>query len=452
VRASLLLVALAACGGASASGPAAPGPAPTPRPSPGTERATGPAPSDAAAPPAPSAEALEAAHEVLEGQPVYRVPLGRAPVRGPATAPITIVAFSDFECRFCARAVTVLEAVRARYGDQLRFAFRHLPLAYHRRARAAHRAAEEARAQGGDEAFWAMHDRIFAFRDLSEERLVAHARALGLDEGRFRAALRDTRHDPRIDADRDLGDRLGVRGTPGFFINGRPLSGAKPPAVFAALIDALLVEGRERLASGTPPEALYDAVTADGLTEYERPPEPPSRVEPPAVPAHAPRRGAADPELVVQIFSDFECPYCERLVPLLGRIESDFPTVQIVWRHFPLGQHPGGRLASVVGAEVRAQAGDRGFWRYHDAVFAAGRPLDRERILRVAAAVPGVDRAELTSALGARRHALELASDREAARQVGVRSTPTILVGGRVVRGFRDYLTLEELIDEELAR
>ncbi len=395
----------------------------------------------------PSEEALAEARAQLAAYPLHRVPIGDAPVRGPADAPITIVAFTDFECPYCARAVTILEAVRARYRDQIRLVLRHNPLPYHEHAAAAHEAAEEARAQGGDDAFWAMHDRLFAFRDLSDAKLVRYARALDLDVARFELALRDRRHRERVEADVALGRTFGVSGTPTFFINGRKLTGAKPPEAFAALIEPLLVEARERLAAGTPPGALYDVVTAEGATEAVETPRGPRRVDPPTVPEHAPRRGATEPELVVQVFSDFECPYCRRMVPLLERLEGDFPEVQIVWRHFPLTQHEGGKVASEVGAAIHAQLGDDGFWAFHDALFAAGRPLDRERILAVARTIDGVSLPAVERALDERSHRLEVARDLEAGRRVGVRSTPTILVGDQLIRGTRSYLDLEEAVD-----
>ena len=435
------LALLLACGGASEPPPLSSPSAPAAAPEDETTR-----------PAAPGAEALEAAEAALAEHPLHRVPLGDSPVLGPPEAPITVVAFSDFECPYCARAVASLEALRARYGERLRIVFRHMPLPYHRRAMAAHEAAVEAREQGGDEAFWAMHDRIFAFRDIAPERLEGHARTIGLDVDRFRAALGDGRHRDRIAVDRRLGNELGVRGTPTFFINGRRLTGAKPPEAFAALIEPLLVEAQARLAAGTPPAALYDALTADGATlaaPQQR--RGPTRVSPPPVPPHAPRRGAAEPDLVVQVFSDFECPYCRRLVPLLRRLEADFPEVQIVWRHFPLSQHPRGRLASEVGAAIRAQAGDRAFWRFHDALYEEGGPLVRERLLDVAASLEGVERQRIAAAVDGHAHTLEIAQDLAKGREVGVRSTPTILVGGLVVRGARSYLELEELVDEELA-
>lgn len=436
-RAPALLALLIACGVAPER-PVSTGPAPTEAP----DAEQGPEP--------PSEAALADARARLAAYPLHRVPIGDAPVRGPADAPITIVAFTDFECPYCARAVTILEAVRARYRDQTRLVLRHNPLPYHEHAALAHEATEEARAQGGDEAFWAMHDRLFAFRDLSLPKLVQHARALGLDVARFELALTDRRHRERVEADTALGRTFGVSGTPTFFVNGRKLTGAKPPEAFAALIDPLLVEARGRLAAGTPAGALYDVVTADGATEAVEVPRGPRRVEAPSVPEHAPRRGAAEPELVVQVFSDFECPYCRRVLPLLDRLERDFPEVQIVWRHFPLTQHEGGRVASEVGAAIHAQLGNDGFWAFHDALFAAGRPLDRGRILAVAATVEGVSVEALESALERRSHRLEVARDLEAGRQVGVRSTPTILVGDRLIRGTRSYLELEEAVDAEL--
>lgn len=428
-----MLALLIACGGATER--------PTTRPP--TAQAS---PSEAP-PEAPDEAELAEARARLAAHPLHRVPLGDAPVWGLSDAPITIVAFTDFECPYCARAVTILEAVKARYRDQIRVVLRHNPLPYHEHAAAAHEAAEEARAQAGDQGFWDMHDRLFAFRDLSREKLVQHARALDLDVARFELALTDRRHRERVEADVALGRTFGVTGTPTFFVNGRKLTGAKPPEAFADLIEPLLVEAQERLAAGTPAGALYDVVTADGATEAVEAPRGPRRVEAPSVPEHAPRRGASDPELVVQVFSDFECPYCRRVVPLLERLEVDFPAIQIVWRHFPLTQHEGGRIASEVGAAVHAQLGDDGFWAFHDALFAAGRPLDRARIVAIAGTVDGVSVEAIEHALDARSHRLEVARDLEAGRRVGVRSTPTILVGDRLVRGTRSYLELEEIVD-----
>jgi NhaA family Na+:H+ antiporter len=83
-------------------------------------------------------------------------------IRGPVDAPLTLVEYGDFECPFCGRATGVIEDLRARFGDRLRYVFRHTPLSdVHPHAMLAAEAAEAAAVQGR---FWEMHDRLFATR------------------------------------------------------------------------------------------------------------------------------------------------------------------------------------------------------------------------------------------------------------------------------------------------
>jgi protein-disulfide isomerase len=171
------------------------------------------------------------------------VPEG-APAVGPASAPGAIVAFSDFQCPFCSRAVPTLEQVEKTYGDEVRIVFKHLPLSMHPKAPAAHAAAVAAHPQGR---FWEMHDRIFANqREMSPERYVQYATELGLDVARFQKDVESADVKKRIDADASEAARLNVRGTPAFFINGRYLSGAQPFQAFQQRIDEELAASRAK--------------------------------------------------------------------------------------------------------------------------------------------------------------------------------------------------------------
>ena len=148
---------------------------------------------------------------------------------------MTIVEWSDFQCPFCNRVSPTLAQIEKEYGDQVRIAFKHLPLSIHPQAPQAHAASEAAHRQGK---FWEMHDRIFANqRDLSVATLEGYARDLGLDLDQYREDLADESLMKRIDDDTQQGADLGVTGTPAFFINGRFLSGAQPYPNFKRLID-----------------------------------------------------------------------------------------------------------------------------------------------------------------------------------------------------------------------
>ncbi len=163
------------------------------------------------------------------------VALGNAPVRGPDDAPVTIVEFSDFQCPFCTRVHPTLLRLLEDYPQSVRLAFKHFPLDFHQDAPLAHRASIAAGNQGR---FWEMHDRIFANgRDLSRETLMSHARALGLDMSRFVTDLDAEATGQRMRADIAEGNRLGITGTPTFYINGRVVAGAQPYENFRALVE-----------------------------------------------------------------------------------------------------------------------------------------------------------------------------------------------------------------------
>lgn len=163
------------------------------------------------------------------------VPIGDAPVRGPAKADVTIVEYSDFQCPFCARVVPTLDQLRETYGDKVNLVYKHLPLRIHPEAPGAAAAAEAARLQGK---FWEMHDKIFAGqRELSDAKYVEWAREIGLDAERFEKDRKSEAVRARIAKDEAEANRLGVSGTPAFFINGRFLSGAQPIDAFKRVID-----------------------------------------------------------------------------------------------------------------------------------------------------------------------------------------------------------------------
>jgi protein-disulfide isomerase len=168
----------------------------------------------------------------------YKIELGDAPVRGESNAAVTIVGWSDFQCPFCNRVGPTLAQIEQEYGDSVQIAFKHLPLEIHPDARAAHAAAEAAHRQGK---FWAMHDRIFANqRDLRVETLEGHAKAIGLDMDRYRKDVVSADVQKTIEADLAQAQKLGITGTPSFFINGRNLSGAQPFPNFKRMIDQAL--------------------------------------------------------------------------------------------------------------------------------------------------------------------------------------------------------------------
>ena len=157
--------------------------------------------------------------------------------RGPAGAPVTIVAFSDYECPYCKRAEETVEAVIAAYPEKIRYFHRDFPLEFHANARPAAEAARCANAQGK---FWPYRTALFASQNLTQERLLAIAEETGVDRTKFDECLASDQFVSAIDKDVTDGAGVGVNGTPAFFVNGRMLSGAQPLEAFKELIDAEL--------------------------------------------------------------------------------------------------------------------------------------------------------------------------------------------------------------------
>jgi protein-disulfide isomerase len=157
------------------------------------------------------------------------------PTKGPATAPVTIVEFSDFQCPFCGRLTPELKQVEEKYGDKVRIVFRQYPLPFHQYAQKAAEASLCAADQGK---FWEMHDALFANQQaLAVEQLKAKAAELGLNAEQFNSCLDSGKQAATIQADMKEGTSVGVNGTPAMFINGRFINGAVPLEQITSVID-----------------------------------------------------------------------------------------------------------------------------------------------------------------------------------------------------------------------
>jgi predicted DsbA family dithiol-disulfide isomerase len=188
----------------------------------------------------------DAGVEILLEPPRMEVaPVG--PARGPEDAPVTIVEFSDFNCPYCQRVTTTLETLRLRYPERVRLVYRHFPLDMHPRARPLAEASVCADEQG---AFWEFHDRVFeTAAPLADDAIRDLAASLELDLDAFEACLDSGRAASVVEQDLRDGAAVGVTGTPAFFVNGIPLSGAQPAEAFVKLIERELAAAGE-LAGG----------------------------------------------------------------------------------------------------------------------------------------------------------------------------------------------------------
>jgi len=178
--------------------------------------------------------------------PKIDVGTGGRPERGPKTAAVTIIEFSDYECPFCKKAEESVQQVLKTYGDKVRFIYRDFPLDIHADARPAAEAAHCANAQNK---FWEYHDKLITSQDLSADKLKTLADEVKLDRAKFDECVAKQQFKADIDKDISDGADVGVTGTPAFFINGRMLSGAEPFEKFKEIIDEELAHAKAAKAS-----------------------------------------------------------------------------------------------------------------------------------------------------------------------------------------------------------
>ncbi|MCA9936464.1 MAG: DsbA family protein [Ardenticatenaceae bacterium] len=376
--------------------------------------------------------------------PVTIVSGNAAYALGNPTAGITIVEFTDYQCPYCARHVSqtlpqiVTDLIET---GRVYYVVKDFPLEQiHPQAATA---AAAARCAGEQEAYWEMHDLLFSAQESWSGKenvssiLVDKAFELGLDTDAFSECLNSGRQDQVIQDNLEEGIALGVRGTPSFFINGYPVSGAQPFELFTYAVE--LAE------AGTLADAYVQ--TAE-----------PTAVPTPSGPVNVPTEGAyaiGDPNAPVTIveFTDFQCPYCSRhflqTFPQIKENYIDKGLVYYVFRDFPLTSiHPQAELA----AEAARCAGDQGAYvEMHDALFSnqqawSGRGDAAALFARYAADL-GLDETTFTACLESNTHQMKVYEDLDLGSSLGINGTPAFFVNGYFLNGAQPYSTFAEAVD-----
>jgi len=225
-------------------------------------------------------------------------------------------------------------------------------------------------------------------------------------------------------------------------------------AIRAALAAALLLTVGCGGGSQKPPRAtLGPAVDSENAIRFEDLPV--TRLERGRVPtpnAANPSLGAADAKVVVQMWSDFECPFCAEVHPVLTEMLRAYAgKVRLVWHDYPLPFHAHSRLAANAGREAYAQGGAKAFWNFYDAVYGASSPqLDADGLERFALEA-GLDQARFREALSTQRHDSEVKRDLDSGNAVGVEGTPAFLVNDYFFIGAVPFEIMRVIVDRALS-
>ena len=176
------------------------------------------------------------------------IPVENAPVRGVGTARVTLVEFSDFQCPFCQKVDLTVKQLLRKYDGRVKVAYRDFPLLeIHPHAAMA---AEASRCAGEQGKFWEYHDALFENQSkLDEGSLAERAVSLELNEKLFHDCLANRKFKDQVEADLQEGRKVGIAGTPSFFINGIFLNGSQALTEFEKIIDAQLAMSGQQNAS-----------------------------------------------------------------------------------------------------------------------------------------------------------------------------------------------------------
>lgn len=385
-----------------------------------------------------------------EDTSVYKVPVFPGdPQKGPKDALVTIVIWSEFQCPFCKKVEDTLKQVAQTYANDVRFVWKDNPLPFHPRAIPAAYVARAALQTKGDKGFWELHDALFESQPkLEDEDLKGISEKFGLSWDAIQKDIAAKKHDELITQNMDLAADLEARGTPAFFINGRKLSGAQPFDAFKKVIDEQLASAKAVVAKGVPKAKVYEEIMKSG-----KEPPPPEKKDVPPPPADSPWKGTANAKVIVQVFSDFQCPFCKRVEPTLTELEKAFPgKLKIVWRDAPLPFHQDAPLASAAAREAFVQKGNAGFWKFHGELFESqGNPegLKRPNLDKIAEKL-GLDMAKFKAALDSNKHKARIDEDNAVGQKAGISGTPAVVINGYFISGAQPIGNFKKAVQRAL--
>lgn len=395
---------------------------------------------------AKAAPTPEKAEAPPEDTTIWAVPVfDDDPKKGGKEPLVTIVEFSEFQCPFCKRVGPTMKQIIDTYGEDVQIVWKDNPLGFHPRANPAANAARAVYKAKGDKAFWAAHDALFESQPkLSDAEILDALKDLGVAPAVLQQAMTSGKYNDKFEQSSDLAMDFQARGTPHFFVNGYRVKGAQPFDEFKKVIDEQLKKAKQMVQKGTPRSQVYAQIMKEGKTP---PPPPKKELGPP--PANAPFKGNANAKIVIQEFSDFQCPFCSRVNPTIKEVmDKHGNEVKIVWRNMPLPFHKEAPLAAEAALEIKKQKGNDAFWAYHDKLFDGQKSpgLGREALEKYAEELGGVNMAAFKKALDDRTHKAQVDADMADGQKAGISGTPAFVVNGYFISGAQQYGAFKKAI------
>jgi protein-disulfide isomerase len=386
----------------------------------------------------------------------YRVELrGDEPVKGADDALVTIIEFADFQCPFCVDSVEPLKEAMADYEGDVRLIFKHYPLPGHRDAAPAAYASWAAHQQGD---FWEFHDRLFESRGSIAE-IPDWVKERQLDASKFGRDMESPEARRSVDMDMLAGSKVGVSGTPAFFVNGHLYKGKRTAIDWKKIIAAELEYAEDLVDDGIARADVYEHMMKDALDRQAGAPErakpkrerragEPDDVSIYKVPIESrPVKGPETALVTIVEFADYHCPFCAQVKADLDYLMERYPNdVRLVYVQRPLGSlHPKARDAS----KAAVAAGMQGkFWEYHEKLFL--RRLDNIAQFEALAGELGLDVVKFRADYDGEEVGKLLAADQKLADQYGINGTPAFFINGRYISGALSFVEFDQIVRERL--
>jgi protein-disulfide isomerase len=389
------------------------------------------------------------------GEPATPLPVEADDGRtGSDQADVTLIAFLDYECRYCREAFDVLGRLRAKYpNESLRIAIKHLPLEGHPMALPAAIAAQAVMDEAGAEAFFEFSALAFENQaDLSYAGLADWADQVGVTRSVYNEAVASEATLEKVATDARLAWRRGAEATPTVFVNGRLIDTVPGDGELALVIDEELAKMRAepgdwaaryaRRVTSNAEASLAQALLAEDPADYRVPV------------AGSATLGSPDAPVTVVVFTDYQCPYCKRADVTLEALAARYPKdVRLVFKHLPLAFHASARPAARLAEAVRQAKGDAAFFATSKRLFELSPQLGEDNLLLVGRE-QGLDTKVVKAAIAGEDAAIEdrIERDLELADDVEAAGTPHVFINGKRIPGARPLEHFEAVVLAEKRR